>query len=281
MSARLGGEAFGHLANPLLAARLPGGTAWGGREAPMWRRSEVEQLTGLGRHTIQDLCNQNTSRDGLGFWRPAVMKPGYSRFDEGDLLAFYLVRQLTKVGFTPAEVGPVIFEMAEEDDTFVCALRKRSHILVNRRSEIDAQVAALERFEEAVAGNAPEERLYAVMTVELAASAERAVNAAALELRSSSSACEWARARIVEAARDLVTIIRGEVAGVSVDEAEACLAAGCAAEGTSCGRALLARAVASFLSEAENGVPVELAFGRGSFVRLRQAALACAPEPEQ
>ena len=54
----------------------------------MWKRSEVERLTGLGRHTIQDLCNQNTSRDGLGFWEPAVMKPGYSRFDEGDLLLF-------------------------------------------------------------------------------------------------------------------------------------------------------------------------------------------------
>ena len=247
----------------------------------MWRRSEVEQLTGLGRHTIQDLCNQNTSRDGLGFWRPAVMKPGYSRFDEGDLLAFYLVRQLTKVGFTPAEVGPVVFEMAEKDDTFVCALRKRAHILANQRSEIDAQVAALERFEGAVAGSTPEKRLYAVMTVELAASAERAVNAAALELRSSSSAREWARARIVGVARDLVAVIRGEVAGASIDEAEACLAAGCAAEGTSCERALLARAVARFLSEAENGVPVELAFGKGSFVRLRRAALACAPAPEQ
>lgn len=163
----------------------------------MWRRSEVEQLTGLGRHTIQDLCNQNTSRDGLGFWRPAVMKPGYSRFDEGDLLAFYLVRQLTKVGFTPAELGPVVLEMAEKDDAFVSALRKRAHILVNQRSAIDAQVAALERFEEAAVGSAPEERLYAVMTGELAASAERAVNAAAFELRAPDSARERAHSRLV------------------------------------------------------------------------------------
>ena len=209
------------------------------------------------------------------------MKPGYSRFDEGDLLAFYLVRQLTKVGFTPAEVGPVVLEMAEKDDTFVCALRKRAHILVNQRSEIDVQVAALERFEEAAAGSAPEERLYAVMTGELAASAERAVNAAALELRAPDSAHDRARARLAGAARDLVAVIRGEAAGVTVDEVEACLAAGRAAEGTPCEQALLARAVARFLSEAENGVPVELAFGRGSFVRLKQAALACAPAPEQ
>ena len=247
----------------------------------MWRRSEVEQLTGLGRHTIQDLCNQNTSRDGLGFWRPAVMKPGYSRFDEGDLLAFYLVRQLTKVGFTPAEVGPVVLEMAEKDDTFVCALRKRAHILVNQRSEIDAQVAALERFEEAASSSVPEERLYAVMTGELAASAERSVNAAAFELGAPDSAREWAHSRLVGAARDLVAVIRGEVVGVSLDEAEACLAAGCAAKGASCERVLLARAAAHFLSEAENGVPIELAFGKGSFARLKQAALACSTASEQ
>lgn len=209
------------------------------------------------------------------------MKPGYSRFDEGDLLAFYLVRQLIKVGFTAAEVGPVVLEMAEKDDAFVCALRKRAHILVNQRSEIDAQVAALERFEEAAAGSAPEERLYAVMAAELEASAERAVNVAAFELRAPDSAREWAHSRLVGAARDLVAVIRGEVVGVSLAEAEACLMARCAAKGTSCEQVLLARAVARFLSEAENGVPVELAFGKGSLAHLRQAALACAPALEQ
>ena len=247
----------------------------------MWRRSEVEQLTGLGRHTIQDLCNQNTSRDGLGFWRPAVMKPGYSRFDEGDLLAFYLVRQLTKVGFAPAELGSIVLEMTEKGDAFVCALRARAHILAHQRSEIDARMDALERFEDAAAGSAPEERLYAVMTAELAASAERAVNAAASELRVSGMSCERARERLVRAACDLVASIRGEAVGASIDEVEACLALGRAAEGTSYEQALLARAVALFLSEAENGVPIELAFGRGSFARLRQAALACAPVSEQ
>lgn len=247
----------------------------------MWRRSEVEQLTGLGRHTIQDLCNQNTSRDGLGFWRPAVMKPGYSRFDEGDLLAFYLVRQLTKVGFAPAELGPVVLEMTEKGDAFVCALRKRAHVLADLRSEIDMQMAALERLEEAAASSAPEERLYAVMASELMASAERAVDAAASELRVPDAMRERARERLVRAAGSLVASIRGEAAGVSVDEVETCLASRLAAEGAPGERALLARATAHFLNEAENGVPVELAFGRGSFARLRQAALACAPASEQ
>lgn len=84
----------------------------------MWKRSQVEQLTGLTRHTIQDLCNPNTAGDGLGFWRPAVSKPGYSRFDEGDLLAFYLVRQLTKAGFTLREVEPAVFDLLEDDGSF-------------------------------------------------------------------------------------------------------------------------------------------------------------------
>lgn len=246
----------------------------------MWRRSEVEQLTGLGRHTIQDLCNQNTSRDGLGFWRPAVMKPGYSRFDEGDLLAFYLVRQLTKVGFSPAELGPVVLEMTEKGDAFVCALRMRAHVLADRRSEIDMQMAALERLEEAAVGSAPEERLYAVMTSELTASAERAVDVAASKLRAPDAVRERVRKRLVRAAGSLVASIRGEAAGVSVDEVETRLASGRTAEGTPDERALLARALVHFLGETENGVPVELALGKGSFARLRQRAGAAGKTTE-
>lgn len=198
------------------------------------------------------------------------MKPGYSRFDEGDLLAFYLVRQLTKVGFSPAELGPVVLEMTEKGDAFVCALRMRAHVLADRRSEIDMQMAALERLEEAAVGSAPEERLYAVMTSELTASAERAVDVAASKLRAPDAVRERVRKRLVRAAGSLVASIRGEGAGVSVDEVETCLASGRTAEGTPDERALLARAVAHFLNEAENGVPVELAFGKGSFARLRQ-----------
>lgn len=247
----------------------------------MWKRSEVEQLTGLSRHTIQNLCNKNTSRDGLGFWEPAVIKPGYSRFDEGDLLAFYLVRQLTKVGFAPAEMESVVYEMTEKGDAFVRTLRERACALANRRSEIDARMSALERFENAVAGNIPEERLYAVMTSELVASAERAAAAAALELESSDESHERVRARLTGMARALAASVRGEAPGIDVDEVEACLAAERISEGASCEQVLLARAVAHFLGEAENGVPVELALGKGSFARLRQVASACAPAPEQ
>ena len=64
----------------------------------MWERSQVERLTGLSRHMIQDLCYHNTKGGGLGFWEPAVSKPGYSRFDEGDLLMFRKTNQLPPVG---------------------------------------------------------------------------------------------------------------------------------------------------------------------------------------
>ncbi|OUO34783.1 hypothetical protein [Olsenella sp. An290] len=246
----------------------------------MWRRSEVEQLTGLGRHTIQDLCNQNTSRDGLGFWEPAVMKPGYSRFDEGDLLAFYLVRQLTKVGFTPAEVGPVILSMTEKNDEFAGALRKRACALGTRRSVIDEQLAGLERLEEAAADSASDQRVYIVMERELAASAGRAVDAAARELRATDALRVKVEARLGEIARSLADAVRGEEARLSIGDVEADLTRLHDGE-RSDEQVLLARALMHFLSEAENGVPVELALGKGSFARLRQLAGTVTRETEQ
>lgn len=246
----------------------------------MWRRSEVEQLTGLGRHTIQDLCNQNTSRDGLGFWEPAVMKPGYSRFDEGDLLAFYLVRQLTKVGFTPAEVGPVILSMTEKNDEFAGALRKRACALGTRRSVIDEQLAGLERLEEAAESSAPEQRLYAVMERETAASASRVADAAARELRASDDLRARTRKRLQEIAGSLMEAIRGERPRLAIGDIETALTYVNGKEGSD-ERVLLARALTLFLNEVENGVPVELALGKGSFARLRQLAGTATRTTEQ
>ena len=237
----------------------------------MWKRSEVERLTGLGRHTIQDLCNQNTSRAGLGFWEPAVMKPGYSRFDEGDLLAFYLVRQLIKVGFTPAEVGPVILSMTEKNHEFVSSLRKRAHDLNARRVAIDEKLASLERLEEAAVASAPERCLYAMMERELAVSVNRVVGAAARELCAPDDLRERARTSLQEIADSLMRLIRGEDLDPCLDEIEAYLAQPCEKR-ESQGQVLLARATALFLSEVENGVPVELALGKGSFARLRRLA---------
>lgn len=245
----------------------------------MWRRSEVEQLTGLGRHTIQDLCNQNTSRDGLGFWRPAVMKPGYSRFDEGDLLAFYLVRQLTKAGFTPAEVGPVVLSLTERNDEFVSSLRERACILSARRAALDEQLAGLERLEEVASSSVPEQRLYALMEYELVASACRATDAAAQELRVSTEQREQAESRLGKIAHSLAAAVRDGRGQIGERDIEEALASPNKEE--SCGeRALLARALVHFLGETENGVPVELALGKGSFARLRQRAGAAGKTTE-
>lgn len=319
-----------------LAARKPGGTAWGAGEVPMWKRSQVEQLTGLTRHTIQDLCNPNTAGDGLGFWRPAVSKPGYSRFDEGDLLAFYLVRQLTKAGFTLREVEPAVFDLLETDDAFALTVRAKESRLRARRSELDGKLDVLACLERAAA-HAAGERLFSVMEEALLRSAGRAAMSAGerdaahpdiagvhavleglvrqmlLVLRGEDAcpAFDVLRRRIGELASDdpeslsaehtlweLVDALRcGGSAAARVADAAAVRASaeerGIQAQGPADapadegepgdgelrfrgGDRLAMRALARFLKEAENGVPVELVFGEGSFSFLARAAAACA-----
>lgn len=319
----------------MLAARLPGGTGWSAREVPMWKRSDVERLTGLTRHMIQDLCNPNTSGDGLGFWEPAISKPGYSRFDEGDLLAFYLVRQLMKAGFTLKEIESAVFDLMEDDDSFERALRRKATVLHRRRAELDSKLSALEYLEVAATA-ATDDRLYAVMEVALGQSAERAVRAAASEVQVTEADEESVRRGMRELVAAVLGVLRGEgapaemgghgiaplVAGwaraiadlLSDDAAPAnagaqrliremahavagegastggragsvhdALATECAgnacdalpSECTSSARdGLAVRALAAFLNESENGVPIELVFGEGSFAFLAQAAVA-------
>ena len=310
----------------------------------MWKRSDVERLTGLTRHMIQDLCNPNTSGDGLGFWEPSISKPGYSRFDEGDLLAFYLVRQLMKAGFTLKEIESAVFDLMEDDDSFERALRRKATVLHRRWAELDSKLSALEYLEVAATA-ATDDRLYAVMEVALTQSAERAVRAATAAVRAAEAAeadegsvrrgmrelvaavlsvlrgegapvevggrgiaplvAGWARAvadlladdaapatagaqRLI---REMAHAVAGEGAGsvhdalASEGAANACdaLASECggnACEALASGRASSARdalavcALAAFLNESENGVPIELVFGEGSFAFLAQAAVA-------
>lgn len=323
------------LAAHVLAARLPGGTAWRAREVPMWKRSDVERLTGLTRHMIQDLCNPNTSRDGLGFWEPAISKPGYSRFDEGDLLAFYLVRQLMKAGFTLKEIESAVFDLMEDDDSFERALRRKATVLHRRRAELDSKLSALEYLEVA-ATEATDDRLYAVMEVALTQSAERAVQAATTEVQVAEADEEFVRRGMRELVAAVLGVLRGEgapaemggrgivplvagwaraVADLLADDAAPAtagaqrlireMAHAVAGEGASAGGraggvhdvlagecggnacealasgragnacdALAVRALAAFLNESENGVPIELVFGEGSFAFLAQAAVA-------
>lgn len=325
----------------VLAARLPGGTAWRAREVPMWKRSDVERLTGLTRHMIQDLCNPNTSGDGLGFWEPAISKPGYSRFDEGDLLAFYLVRQLMKAGFTLKEIESAVFDLMEDDDSFERTLRRKATVLHRRRAELDSKLSALEYLEVAATA-ATDDRLYAVMEVALTQSAERAVHVATTEAQAAEADEELVRRGMRELVAAVLSVLRGEDAPVEVGgrgiasltagwaravadlladdaapatagaqrliremahavagegagsvhdalasegAANACdaLASECggnACEALASGRASSARdalavcALAAFLNESENGVPIELVFGEGSFAFLAQAAVA-------
>ena len=328
-----GGKAHGAASHQLagdprrfLAARLSGGTRWDGKEVPMWKRSEVEQLTGLTRHMIQDLCNQNTSGDGLAFWVPAVSKPGYSRFDEGDLLAFYLVRQLSKAGFTLAEVEPAVISMLEEDNTFGECVAAKARQLESERAAIDAKLAATDVLERAV-GCAPEERLYAIMGAALTRGAMQAVDAASQEIvpkvdgRTTAAVREACCTAVPELLSALGWSTRtwmpgAEMAGstswggISAANRELAAQIGRFAEAvadalcrdvapngidairmvrwgagalwnrwhpkstlTSDGEALrlVLAAARAFLAQAENGVPVELALGKGSFDYLAKA----------
>ena len=298
----------------------------------MWKRSEVESLTGLSRHAIQDLCNQNTARDGLGFWVPAVSKPGFSRFDEGDLLAFYLVKQLTKAGFTLAEVEPVVFGMLEDDASFEQALHGKEQRLVAQRVEVEAKLAALAQLEDAVPVS-PEKRLYAIMGETLTTNAREALRLALdadsvdageqalIEARIQTFAasllaviqgefpCFWSRAsaggdeadgqptRLQRTAVQLATVMAEERPEASAAQAlvadmlhglsgspeasrrNACSPSGACSASDMLVRAqevLTARALAIFCAIPENGVPIELVFGNGSFAYLAQATRAFA-----
>lgn len=281
----------------------------------MWERSQVEQLTGLSRHMIQDLCYQDTKRGGLAFWEPAVSKPGYSRFDEGDLLMFFLVGQLKRAGFTLAEVEATVFDILEEDGALTSTLRKKAHALHERRAGLDGQLTALECLEDAAAAE-PSERLYAVMASALAQSVDRAIATAAERTQAAGGsgvadrlAAERLRTRFLCLARALIAALQGVAEGNGASQDSALFATvareirdlvadGCdpccpaarravgqlvrylatdeAAEGAeTVGRRLALGALAAFLGDAGNGVPVELVLGNGSFAFLGKATAAC------
>ena len=318
-AARHAGKSLRHI----LAARLPGGTGWGRKEVPMWQRSEVERLTGLSRHAIQDLCNQNTTRDGLGFWVPAVSKPGYARYDEGDLLAFYLVKQLTKAGFTLAEVEPVVFGMLEDDASFERALHGKEQRLAAQREAVGAKLATLAHLEDAVSV-VPEQRLYAIMGEMLEENAHEALCAVPDGAWLAEEERLLASERLQTFAHMLLAVIQGEyprfwqraASGDTADKHQATqlhetvarlktlmeheapegavaqafvteMVQGLSEEPVPSGfarcqegrvglHAATAKALAAFCAMPENGVPIELVFGNGSFAYLAKAMRAWA-----
>lgn len=299
----------------------------------MWKRSEVEKLTGLTRHMIQDLCNPNTSRDGLGFWKPAVSKPGYSRFDEGDLCMFYLVGVLKRAGFSLMEIEPVAFDLLDDGDGFEQAMRAKADALLERRAALDSTLSAIKCLAR-VAEARPIDRLFAVMEVSLSRSVERAVCLARHECATDERTFERVRVGLHIAAswltsmlgnkqislphmqRDdaglaesgpcgvidmIVELIEDEVAPTAVAAHDALwrIAGLMGSRMSSCaGDALLIEwahvptsdlrneagvqlamwALTHFFAETENGVPVELVFGKGSFSFLSQASRSCVHE---
>lgn len=281
----------------------------------MWERSQVERLTGLSRHMIQDLCYHNTKGGGLGFWEPAVSKPGYSRFDEGDLLMFYLVGQLKRAGFTLREVEPTVFAILENDDSLVRTLQGKADELHARRAELADQLSALGCLEDAVLSK-PADRLYAVMEAVLVQSIDRAVEDAGQGLGATRESVDVVHALLIDVAHGVMGELRYGVSHVDaaddaagmrlcIGEARASVASllhrGMVPTGpAACGfvrrvsrklarrcalgtpaearthAELIMRALAHVLGDVESGVPVELLFGNGSYAFLAQAFRVCA-----
>lgn len=291
----------------------------------MWERSQVEKLTGLSRHMIQDLCYRDTKRGGLGFWEPAVSKPGYSRFDEGDLYLFYLVGQLKRAGFTLAEVESAVSDILEDGDALEQTVHAKARMLHDRRAEYDSKLAALECLADAVAAQ-PTERLFAVMEAALARSVERAIERTAHVQTADAEVAGCVRAGLEKAVTWLLGVLRGDGGTTGcgaecpalVERVVELVADGAAptcttakqviwdiANKVACGRvsdaggdgaddgahgvADVGDAAAQFalcvlatlLAEAENGVPIELVFGNGSFAFLAQAACVCASDRDE
>lgn len=148
----------------------------------MWRRSQVEQLTGLSRHMIQDLCNPNTAKDGLAFWTPAVSKPGYSQFDEGDLMMFYLVKQIYKAGFSITEVEQVMVCMFDDAVRFDALLNGKVSDLEREQRQLDEKLLYA-RLLGSVTRCGAEDRAAAMMSLVLHRKLDDALGSAAREVR--------------------------------------------------------------------------------------------------
>lgn len=174
----------------------------------MWERSHVERLTGLSRHMIQDLCYHNARGGGLGFWEPAVSKPGYSRFDEGDLLMFYLVGQLKHAGFTLKEVEAAVFAILEDGASLDRTLQEKACSLRQRQAVIAGHLEVLGCLEDAARAR-PADRLYAVMGLSLERSIARAVSDARAARSVGVEAAESVRDALLSVAQAMICRLWG------------------------------------------------------------------------
>lgn len=119
----------------------------------MWKRSQVEELTGVSKRAIQQLCNHNAKTGGLAFWHPYDMGPGYAAYDEVDMLAFLLVGRLHDAGFALAEMRPAVKAMVrdagdrEGEASYAELVRAKRQRLQRELAEIEGKLALLQAFD--------------------------------------------------------------------------------------------------------------------------------------
>lgn len=116
----------------------------------MWKRLQVEELTGVSKRAIQQLCNHNAKTGGLGFWHPYDMGPGHAAYDEVDMLAFLLVGRLHDAGFALSEMRPAVKALVQDADnredgaSYAALVRAKRQRLQRELAEIEGKLTLLQ-----------------------------------------------------------------------------------------------------------------------------------------
>lgn len=133
----------------------------------MWRRSDIEQLTGLSKRKIQELCHQNKATGGIAFWTPYESRPGYSQFDKNDLAVFYVVEKIHSSGFSLAETNKAfgLFVFGEESNSDL--VKQKREELLDQIVELTRKVSNLDLMMKALADSKSQRLavIFKVMTV--------------------------------------------------------------------------------------------------------------------
>lgn len=135
----------------------------------MWKRSQVEGLTGVSKRAIQQLCSHNAKTGGLGFWRPYDMGPGHAAYDEADILAFLLVGRLHDAGFALTEMRSAVKALVQDADdrrdeaSYAELIHAKCQRLQGELAEIEGKLALLQALD-AGAEDDPRARLEKVLS---------------------------------------------------------------------------------------------------------------------
>ena len=271
----------------------------------MWMRSSVERLTGMSKRSIQELCSQSRHSDGVAFWHPAESRPGYSRFDRLDMLAFYLVSRFRAAGFTLAEMSDIVPSAFCADGSCAQLLEDKVERLTKKRDELDGAIACARALRSHLSndirdggGTKPLERIVRGCIIDAAARAyedlanEEGASASVSEFRAelermlespsaidNAKSSEGQKGGKVGCLRQLAQLMEGGVPPDS-DEAQGVVAEALGTIGDAEASPIALRAALRLLDEEGFGALIEIVYGEGSY-EYAHCALRAREEREQ